>query len=279
MAVDTMDGIRGGEAPAEGTALRPSRRGVAALAVLALAGSLLAAAAPARADLAPTLTTELLQAAAQQPVTVIVSLAAQVDPALYVGDPVGLLEAQHALAEQTQPAIAAAAGVPVVSLWSVNALALTASAETIERLAAMPGVARVELDPTARIATPTSPQANVQTATQLSQTASPVRPMTITVEPASPLRVLGVVQQRSGTVRSLLIRLALDRPATVRAELRSATRRIAGSSVRRLTGGRFTVVVAVPPQGVGALRLRFTGRNAAGSLLGPAVERAIRIAA
>src|SRR5205085_5950920 len=109
MAVDTVDDIRGDGPAAVGTTRRLPRRRVAALGTLALAGGLLAAAAPARADLAPALTSQLLQAPAEQPLTVIVSLTAQVDPALYVGDPVGLVAAQKALAEQTQQAIADAA--------------------------------------------------------------------------------------------------------------------------------------------------------------------------
>jgi hypothetical protein len=282
--VDSVDDIRVGARAAGGAKLaRLPRRGVGGLAVLALAGGLLAAAAPARADVAPALATQLLQAP-QQPVSVIVTMAAQIDPAAYAGDPVGLVTAQQALAAQTQKAVADAAGVPVVSLWAVNALTLTASAETIERLAAMPGVARVDLDPTAHIApigTPTAPsllELKVQTAVAGAPVSPTVRHMTITV-PSAPLRVLGVVQQRTGTARSLLVRVALDRPATVRAELRTGTRRIAGSSVRRLTAGRLAIVVAVPRHGTGALRLRVTGRGVTGSLIGPAVERAIRIAA
>jgi hypothetical protein len=284
--VDTIDDIREGAGAAGGTKPpRMARRRIAAAAALALTGGLLAGAAPARADLAPALS-QLLQALPGQSLTVIVNLAAQVDPALYPGDPVGLLTAQHALADQTQQAIADAAGVPVVSLWSINALTLTASAETIARLAAMPGVARVDVDPMAQIApiptqttaTPVVPQIKVQTATQVSPT---VRQMTITVPsaPVAPLRVLSVVQRRTGSVRSLLVRVELDRPATVRAELRTGALRIAGSRVRRLTAGRVAIVVVVPPQGIGALRLRVSGRGAAGSLIGPAVERAIRIAA
>jgi hypothetical protein len=262
-------------------ARRPCRR-LAGLAALALAGGLLAGAAPARADLAPDLA-QLLQAVPEQPATVIVSLTAQVDPALYAGDPAGLVAAQKALAEQTQQGIADAAGVPVVSLWSINALTLTAPAETIERLAALPGVARVDVDPTVQIApvvvAPTTAisaaAGQVQASTQVTQ---PPRPMTITVD-AAPLRVLGVVPQRAGSRRSLLVRVALGRAATVRAELRIGTRRIAASSVRRTSAGRFAFVVAVPPHGGAPLRLRVTAGSSAGWLIGPAVVRAVSIAA
>jgi len=284
------DDIRGGARAAGGmTPARRPRRRLAGLAALALAGGLLAGAAPARADLAPALD-QLLQAAPEQPVTVIVSLTAQVDPALFAGDPAGLVAAQKALADQTQQAIVDAAGVPVVSLWSINALTLTAPADTIERLAAMPGVARIDVDPTVQIApvvvgptTTTAPisattgqaQIKVQTSAQVTQAS---RPMTITIE-AAPLRVLGVVPQSAGRARSLLVRVALGRAATVRAELRIGTRRIAASTVRRTSAGRFAFVVAVPPHGSAPLRLRVTGTSSTGSLIGPAVVRAVPIAA
>src|SRR5690242_6191330 len=117
----------------------PTRaRRIAALALLG-ASAALAAVGPARADIAPTLAAELNTAGPADEFTVIVSLAAQVDPAGYADDPLGLLAAKRALADQTQPAIAAAAGVPVIlSLWSINALVFDAPAATIERLAAMP---------------------------------------------------------------------------------------------------------------------------------------------
>jgi hypothetical protein len=284
--VDTIVDIRAREQAAGGT--KPSRlprRKVAGLAVLALAAGLVATAAPARADLTPALSTQLLQTPPEQTLTVIVSLAAQIDPALYAGDPVGLAAAQHALADLTQKAVVDAAGVPVVSFWSVNAVALTASAQTIQALAAMPGVARVDLDPMAQTApiqgTPGVPQVRLQTAAQVSPTLASrpvVRQMTITV-PSAPLRVLEVVQRGGPGDRSLLVRVMLDRPGTVRAELRTGTRRIAGASVRRLSAGRFSMVVRVPPFGSGPLRLNVSRQGPAGHRIGPAVERPVSLTA
>src|SRR5689334_9911906 len=74
---------------------RPHR--IAALAVLAASTALLAAVGSAHADIAPTLSAELATAVPGKDLTVIVSLAAQVDPAAYANDPTGLVAAEHAL--------------------------------------------------------------------------------------------------------------------------------------------------------------------------------------
>jgi len=122
-----------------------SMRLASLVALAALAA--LAAAPMARADVTPALRGALAGTPAGQPVAVIVTLARQVDPGAYAGQPQALLEAERRLADRTQPPVIAAAGLPAQRFWITNAFAMKAPQDTIERLAAMPAVGQVDVDP------------------------------------------------------------------------------------------------------------------------------------
>jgi subtilisin family serine protease len=139
-------------------ASRPGwRRRLAAGAALALALPLLAQAPQARAGIGDALAAQLAQAPADRPVPVIVTLARQVRPERYAGRAAELIAAERRLADATQPAVIAFAGVPARRFWIVNALALAARPAVIRRLAAHRAVAQVELDTAVRVAA-TAPQ-------------------------------------------------------------------------------------------------------------------------
>jgi subtilisin family serine protease len=110
----------------------------------------LALAPTAGAEVSPELRDVLARTAAGKPVAVIVTLAQQVDPAAYAGQPAALLEAERRLADGTQPPVIAAAGLPARRFWVTNAVALAAPRVTIERLAAMGAVGRIDADPLVR---------------------------------------------------------------------------------------------------------------------------------
>src|SRR3954469_1694482 len=74
---------------------------LAALAALALVPA-------ARAEVSPALRDALARTPRGTPVPVIVTLARQVDPAAYAGQPAALLAAERRLADQTQPPVIAA---------------------------------------------------------------------------------------------------------------------------------------------------------------------------
>jgi subtilisin family serine protease len=146
-----------GSARSRAVALRPRAGRRAAGAALLLALPLLVPPPQARADLGPGLREQLASAPADRPLAVIVTLARQVRPARYAGRPAELIAAERRLADATQPAVIAVAGVPARRFWITNALALAAPPATIRRLAAHPAVGRVDLDATVRISV-TAPQ-------------------------------------------------------------------------------------------------------------------------
>jgi subtilisin family serine protease len=117
----------------------------------------MARAPEARAGIGDALAAQLAQAPADRPLPVIVTLARQVRPERYAGRPTELIVAERRLADATQPAVIAFAGVRARRFWIVNALALSAPPALIRRLAAHRMVATVELDSTVRLAA-ASPQ-------------------------------------------------------------------------------------------------------------------------
>jgi subtilisin family serine protease len=134
----------------------PWRRRLRAAAILGAVAAL-ALADLAAAEVGAALRSRMLETPGAHPLAVIVTLAPQVDPGRFTGRPAALIVAQRRLAERTQAPVIAAAGVPVRRLWITNALALSAPARIIERLAALQSVARVDVDPTIRAADLTGP--------------------------------------------------------------------------------------------------------------------------
>src|SRR5581483_2575132 len=129
-----------------------------ALSGVVLLAALLVPAAQSHAGVVSAeLQARLAHAAPGEPVAVIATLTRQIDPGAYQGDPAGLVAAERQLADETQPEVIAAAGVPVVRFWITNAVAFTAPGDTIARVAALPAVAIVDLTPTAVAANPGQP--------------------------------------------------------------------------------------------------------------------------
>jgi subtilisin family serine protease len=137
-------------APPDGRGRRPgaapARRAVGGSA-LALAAAATAFAAPAAgAVLTPALQRQIALTPPAQALAVVVTLSRQVDPGAFQGRPTALIQAARRLADRTQPAVIAAAGTPARRFWITNALALSAPAAAIRRIAALRSVAGVDLD-------------------------------------------------------------------------------------------------------------------------------------
>jgi hypothetical protein len=75
------------------------------------------------------------------------------------------------------------------------------------------------------------------------------------------------------------VRLLVDRPALVRAELRSGAaataRNVASAGARTARSGRLSLILKVPASATGGLRVRVTARGAGGRRIGAVLERAI----
>jgi hypothetical protein len=231
---------------------------------VALVAALLVPAEAANAGImSAELQAKLAQAAPDEPVSVIATLTRQIDPGAYPGDPAGLVAAEQRLADETQPEVIAAAGVPVTSFWITNAVAFTAPRDTIARVAALPSVAIVDLTPTAVAATPTTSLPTVG--------AASVTP---------PLTGVRVRSARAGAGRAFLVVGVLDRVGIVRATLRRVGRPPTAppALVRSAPGpGAFRLTLPVARLARGAYRLTVQATTPSGRTVGPPTTRRIRV--
>ena len=141
-----------------GSSARLRGRGSRALPAAVLLAALLVPAGGLEAGIvSSSIQARLAQAAPDEPVAVIATLTRQIDPSAYQGDPAGLVAAEKRLADETQPEVVAAAGVPVTRFWITNAVAFAAPRDVIARVAALPAVAIVDLTPTGVAAKPAPP--------------------------------------------------------------------------------------------------------------------------
>jgi subtilisin family serine protease len=135
---------------------RRALRGIAATATLA--GALVAmTATAAAADTTPALDAEVAAAGATERIPVIAVLSDRVDGERFAGSDAALLRTLRERARRSQPAVLRAADIAIgrddlERFWLVNAVALDATTDEIAALADAPGVDRVALDPTVRVA-------------------------------------------------------------------------------------------------------------------------------
>ena len=186
----------------------------------------------------------------------IATLTRQIDPGAYPGDPAGLVAAEQRLADETQPEVIAAAGVPVTRFWITNAVAFAAPRDTIARVAALPAVAIVDLTPTAVAATPT-----------------PSAPVVNGASITPPLTGVRVRSRVLGSRRTLVVIGLLDRVGRVRATLRRVGRPPGAppALVRAAAGpGQFRLAR-------GAYRLTVQATTPSGKTVGPPTTRRVRV--
>jgi hypothetical protein len=245
-----------------GSSARLRGRGSRALPAAALLAALLVPAGGLEAGIVSSdLQARLAQAAPDEPVAVIATLARQIDPGAYQGDPAGLVAAEKRLADETQPEVVAAAGVPVTRFWITNAVAFAAPRDIVARVAALPAVAIVDLTPTGVAATPAPPSVTGATVTH----------------------ALSGVRVRAGGVasgRTLLVAGVLKRVGSVRATLRRVGRPLgsAPALVRFAPGpGRFRLMLPLGRLARGAYRLTVQATTPSGRPVGPPTTRRVRV--
>jgi hypothetical protein len=239
----------------------PPSCGFRALLIVPFAAALLLPAAAHAGVVTPQLQARLAQAAPDEAVPVIATLARQIDPAAYAGDPDGLIAAEMRLADETQPEVIAAAGVPVTRFWITNAVAFAAPPEAILRVAGLPSVGTVDLTQTAVAATPPPP--NVSGAS---------------LTPA--LRAVRISSRPSPAGRMLQVAGVLQRPGRVRATLHPVPRRpgAAPALVRSAAGpGRFRMSLPLRRLTRGAYRLTVQATTPSGRPAGPPTTRRVRV--
>jgi hypothetical protein len=244
------------------TAAAPAaRRRRRTLLIAPFAAALMVPAAAHAGVVTPQLQARLAQAAPDEAVPVIATLARQIDPGAYPGDPEGLIAAEMRLADETQPEVIAAAGVPVTRFWITNAVAFAAPPATILRVAALASVGTVDLTQTAVAATPPPP--NV--------TGAGLGPA---------LRGVRISARPSPAGRTLQVAGVLGRPGRVRATLHPVPRRpgAAPAIARSAAGpGRFRMTLPLRRLARGAYRLTVQATTPAGRPAGPPMTRRVRV--
>jgi hypothetical protein len=240
-----------------------ARRAGALPGVVLLAAVLVPAGQSHAGILSADLQARLAQVQPGEPVAVIATLTRQIDPGAYPDDPAGLVAAEQRLADETQPEVIAAAGVPVTRFWITNAVAFSAPGDTISRVAALQSVAIVDLTPTAVAA---SPGSSLPTASGAGITPALTR---VTVRTG-----------RAGAGRTLLVSGVLDRVGRVRATLRRIGRPAGGrpALVRSAPGpGPFRLTLPLARLARGSYRLTVQATTPSGRTVGVPTTRRVRV--